>query len=137
MQNNIKEAVENYQCPGCVNGMDTSCYERASLGVKCCKHVAGTLISGIGKIYLGMPIGFNRIGPNEFMNFDIFETFDSGWGYDLWNIPVWKHLTKDGHVLVRGLSPRTNTTFIHIFLENCIDKIECLEISEEDISNMN
>lgn len=48
----------------------------------------------------------------------------------------WKHLSKDGHTFVRGLMPRLNEPFLHIFLENCIDKIDCLEITQEDIDNM-
>ena len=32
--------------------------------------------------------------------------------------------------------PRRNESFIHIFLEKCIDKINCLEISQQDVDEM-
>jgi hypothetical protein len=32
--------------------------------------------------------------------------------------------------------PRKNEPFLHIYLENCLDKIDCLEITEEDINQM-
>ena len=56
--------------------------------------------------------------------------------YNKWNIPTWKHLNEDGHTLVRGISPRTNLPFIDIFLEDCVSKIDCLEISQEEINAM-
>lgn len=135
----FKEAVEKYQCPGCIVGGDISCYESNDLGgIGCGKHMAGTIISHIGTILLGMPIGFCRLGSNTKLKPNIYQKFeDCSWYNGKYNLPVWKYLTKDGHTLVRGLSPRTNSTFIHIFLENCLDKINCLEISEEDIEYMN
>ena len=69
--------------------------------------------------------------------FKDYQEFNSDGGkYDKLNIPVWKHLDKHGNTLVRGLIPRRNEPFLHIFLENCISQIHCLEISNEDIKNM-
>ena len=34
-----------------------------------------------GKIYLGMPKGFNRLGSYGEMKPNIFEKFEDGWGY--------------------------------------------------------
>ncbi len=121
-------------------GNKPSCWEKdANGGIGCGKHYAATYISSIGKILLGLPKGFCRVGnlEGEFRP-TIFETFDSSdWGnYDMWNVPVWKHLTKEGHTLVRGISPRINSPFIHIYLENCLDKINCQEITETTIHNM-
>jgi len=65
----------------------------------------------------------------------IFETFEKGWGYNTFNVPAWKYL-KDGHTFVRGMSPRVNLLFIHVFLEDCMDKIECLEITEKIAEEM-
>ena len=134
----LKLAIEEYQCPGCVAGSDTSCFEPNNDGNGCGKHHAGTMIMpGVGSIFLGMPKGFNRLGFYTGMKPIIYETFESSeWKYDMWNIPVWKHLSKDGHTFVRGIMPRRNEPFLHIFLENCIDKIECTEISRDDIDNM-
>lgn len=138
MEKKIKNAIEEYQCSGCVVGGDVSCFESNSLGgVGCGKHMAGTIISSIGTILLGMPKGFNRLGSASYLKPNIYKTFEeSEWKYDKWNIPTWKYLTKDGHTMVRGLSPRTNSTFIHIYLENCIDKINCLEITQADVDFM-
>ncbi len=136
MEENIKNAVEEYQCPGCVCGSDTECYEEG-ISLSCGKHVTGTRVLGSGIFLLGMPKGFNRIGDNEKLNPKIYKTYESSdWKYDKWNIPIWKHLDKNGNTLVRGISPRINTSFLHIFLEDCRDKIDCLEITQDDIDGM-
>lgn len=146
MEENIKDAIEEYQCSGCISGCDISCFKPDKIGesVACGGHRAGTLISGIGKIFLGMPKGFNRLGVglggDDNLRIDIFETRADGWqeptGYKKWNIPVWKYLNENGHTFVRGLSPRTNRPFLHIYLEDCIDQIDCLEITQEDVDAM-
>jgi len=136
MNKKIKEFVENYQCPGCVCGSDIECFE-ASTGIECSKHAPGTTIyPNIGTIFLGMPTGFNRLGSVKDMKINGFKTLSDGWEYDKFNIPVWKYLDEDGNTIVRGLSPRTNNPFLHIFLENCISKIDCLELTKEDIETM-
>ena len=69
----------------------------------------------------------------------IFNSFEDGnkeWAYDKFNVPIWKHLDEHNNTLVRGISPRINQTFIHIFLENCIDRIDCIEITEKDVQEM-
>jgi hypothetical protein len=132
-----KEAIEEYQCSGCVVGGDTSCYEPSENGgVGCSKHHAGTF-SATGNFYLGLPKGFCRLGEFRKMKPNIFKTFESSsWDYDKWNIPAWKYRSENGHVLVRGLMPRINEPFLHIFLEDCMDKINCLEITQKDIDEM-
>ena len=65
------------------------------------------------------------------------EEFVNSWGkYDKFNMPVWKFKNADGNIIVRGLSPRTNSPFIHIFLYDCFDKINCLEITKKDQEGM-
>ena len=137
MTKTTKSAIEEYQCPGCVVGGDISCFKKGD-SLACSKHLAGTLIRpGVGKVFLGMPAGFNRLGPVEEMKIRIYNSYEeSDWKYDKWNIPVWKHLNKKGHTIVRGITPRTNHPFIHIFLSDCMDEIDCLEITEEDINYM-
>jgi len=132
---NVKELVELYQCPGCVSGGDTSCYEKSD-NLECKKHVCGTVIPGIGHIYLGLPIGFCRKGPFEELKINIFTCPEVGWGYDKLNVPVWKHLDEHGNTLVRGMNPRINCTFIHVFMGDHMDSIDCLEITSLDISEM-
>lgn len=129
-----KSAVEKYQCPGCTRGSNIECYFRSEWGIGCGKHSAGTFLSGVGKILLGMPKGFNRVGPAENMHFNIFMGFEDH--YNEFNVPVWKYRNKKGHILVRGLMPRRNETFIHIYLDDCLDKIKCTEITEQQINDM-
>ncbi len=140
METKFKLAVEEYQCSGCVSGSDISCFKRNDTGgIGCGKHHAGTMSMGIGNIFLGMPKGFNRLGEYRMLKPNIYESFDSedyDWDYNMWNIPVWKYLSKEGHTFVRGVMPRRNEPLIHIFLENCIDRIDCLEITQEDIDEM-
>jgi len=137
MKKEIKKMIEIYQCPGCVCGSDISCYEKSD-GLECEKHVAGTRMSNVGRFFLGMPKGFCRLGACENTKISIFENFEDkpGWDYDKFNIPVWKHLDKYGNTLIRGLCPRTNYPFLHIFMGNCLDKIDCLEITQKDIDGM-
>ena len=139
MEQKIKEAIEEYQCSGCVAGSDITCYNKGHWGSGCSSHVAGTSVSNIGKIFLGMPIGFNRLGPDNDLTIQIYNDFeeqDENWGYDKFNVPVWKFKDDLGNTLIRGLSPRRNQAFIHIILEDCIDNIRCVEITKEDVKEM-
>ncbi len=136
MEEKVKNAVKEYQCSGCVNGPALECYKKGE-GLECEKHCAGTIVGpAVGKIFLGLPIGFNRLGACENTKISIFERLKDGWRYDKFKILVWKHLDKFGNVLVRGLSPRINYPFIHIFLENCMKDIDCVEITKEDMNEM-
>ena len=119
-----KKAVERYQCPGCVDGSDISCYEKGN-ALECKKHCAGTMGFPImGRFFLGMPKGFNRLGACENTKIFIFRSLkESDWTYDKFNIFVWKYLDEHGNTIVRGISPRINSPWIHIFLEDCILKI--------------
>ena len=142
MDKKVSVAVERYQCSGCISGSNTSCFkENVGGGIGCGKHLAGTMITGIGSVFLGLPKGFNRLGHLDNMKPTIFKSFkeftETGWKeYNNFNRPVWKHLDKHGNTLVRGLMPRRNEPFLHIFLENCISQIHCLEISQDDINDM-
>jgi hypothetical protein len=138
METLFKKAIEEYQCSGCVSGCDITCFTpNPNGGIGCGNHTAGTIISSIGKVFLGMPIGFNRLGESTKLKPCIYETFESSaWKYDMWNIPVWKYLSKEGHTFVRGMMPRRNEPFIHIYLEDCIDKIDCFEILQDDVNGM-
>jgi hypothetical protein len=147
MEKVIKDAIESYQCPGCSFGSDIKCdkFKQYSQGIGCGEHQAGTTITMEGKIFLGMPKGFCRtgvtLGDKVYSKIIIFKKFEDYWntktqGYDKWNIPIWKHLDKNSNTLVRFISPRLNQTHIHVFLENCIDKINCFEVDQEMIDFM-
>lgn len=131
----IKAAVEFYQCPGCVHGSNTECYEM-EFSAACAKHTAGTVVPFIGTIFLGMPIGFNRLGPSTTMKINIFREFKDGWKYDLLNVPIWKYLDDHGNTIVRGMSPRVNVSWIHIFLTDCLQAINCLEVTRQELAEM-
>lgn len=138
MNEEIKKMVETYQCPGCVCGSDASCYKKGD-GLECKAHVTGTqMMPCIGRIFLGLPKGFCQLGACENTKISIFFSFEDkpGWDYDKLNIPVWKHLDKNGNTLVRGLCPRINYPFLHIFMGDCREKINCLGITQLDIDEM-
>jgi hypothetical protein len=133
MEEKIKNAIEQYQCSGCMNGGDISCFQSYGAGAGCGKHYTGTIIIPIGKIFPGMPKGFNRLGSYANMKPRIYEQWKAEDDhYNTWNVPVWKYLDPEtNYTFIRGICPRTTQPFIDIFLENCMDKINCLEITEE------
>lgn len=136
MEDYQKKAIEEYQCPGCVTGSDVSCFKKGRY-LECGEHCPGTrIMSGVGLIFLGMPKGFNRLGPCEDIRVQIFKDIDHSWGYNNLNIPVWKYLDKNGNTIVRGLSPRINMPFIHIYLCDAIKDIDCYELKESDLDDM-
>ncbi len=124
MNNELSEQeqmVEEFQCPGCVSGNRVNCgnYESCDFGdgAYCQSHVPGTTIYPIGRVFLGMPKGFNRLGPidrdmmpaaivlfTERLNVDFYDDF---------NVPVWA-MEKDGYLFVRVFSPRNNLPRIDV-----------------------
>jgi len=129
------KAVQEYQCCGCMCEGYPKCYKRTDTkDFSCEKHIIGTMTNYCGKILLGLPKGFNRTGKE--LEISIFKTFKEGWGFTKFNVPVWKYLDTNGNTLVRGIKPRINIPFLHIYLEDCLDKIECIEIMNNDIENM-
>ena len=141
MKDNIKKAIKEYQCSGCINGYDpveSDCFKPRDTGCGCGAHRAGTFMLAVGKLFLGMPKGFNRLGKDNDMHPYIFDDFKNqyGEGYDKFNVPVWKYLDKFGNTIVRGLQPRLNLPFLHIHLGNHMDEIDCVEITNDDIKNM-
>lgn len=142
----IKEAIQEYQCSGCVSGSDLECgmFQQDNTAGECNNHSAAIYATGMGKLLLGMPCGFNRIGVgtgdmvySEIKIFASFAVFVNLWnGYGKFNIPVWKYLDNHDNTLVRGLMPRVNIPFIHVILGDNIDKIDCLEITNTDIQEM-
>jgi len=129
MNEQAKNAVETYQCPGCVCGNDISCYKNEKVvGIGCSSHVAGTIIFPIGKIALGMPKGFNRVKDGTLVN--ILQSTDD-FKYNNLNVPVWKRLDENGNTLIRGLSPRIDSSFLHVILGDNMDKFDCFEVDDE------
>lgn len=136
-KNNNEKAIKEYQCSGCVGGPFPECYKtEAKYSITCRGHVAGTGVSYIGRIFLGMPKGFNRLGRAEHTELYIHEKMDEEVRFDKFNVPVWKYLDKNGNTLVRGLRPRINDPFVAVILGNHLDEIDCREITQDDIDAM-
>jgi len=136
----IPMEIQNYQCSGCIKSRE-GCYSgKNETNIACNNHRSGTMASGIGKLLLGLPTGFNRMGIFDDMEINIYQSFDDmdkEWGFNMFNVPVWKYLdNKEGVVFIRGISPRVNKPFIHIVLESCINKINCLEITKQEMEMM-
>ena len=138
MEDKVQNAIESYQCAGCTNGGNIDCFQPNYYGgVGCGKHSAGTIVFNLGKMFLGLPKGFCRLGFMTDLIPHIYNSFDESEGmYDMFNIPVWKYLNPQGHTLVRGLMPRLNEPFLHIYLEDCRNEISCLEITDFEIAEM-
>lgn len=134
----VNKHVKNYQCIGCVNDPNSGCYEQNNEkeNIACARHRPSTFMSGVGKLLLGLPKGFCRLGEcttpvNIFKSYADIEDLNL-----MFNIHCWKHLTEDGHTLIRGFTPRKNEPYLFIILEDCLSKINCLEITAEDIEGM-
>jgi len=135
---NYIEAIENYQCPGCVSGSNTKCGQFENK-MGCNRHCPGTAILGVGHILLGMPRGFNKIRENK-VRIYIFNTFDelssSFENFNFLNMPIWKFKDKFNNTLIRIFMPRISTSCIAVVLEDCIDKIECFEITDNELKEI-
>lgn len=131
--------IEKYQCPGCIVCSDNKCFKKGD-NLECGRHVPGTIIIGIGILFLGLPKGFCRLGVStpEKYKISIFKNLESVWGqgYDKFNIPVWKHLDEHGNTLIRGLTPRNNQPFLHVIIGDYIDQIDCYEVTKKDLTEM-
>jgi len=141
----VLEAIKKYQVIGCVSDFDETNFKQDGVGYEWSEHHPGTIVFPYpGLIFLGMPKGFNHLGcmqgNKEYLKIIIFESykhFKNTYGeYNKFNISCWKYKNKEGHTFVRGLSPRVNYPFLHIILENCLNKINCLEITEQDLESM-
>ena len=135
----IRKAVEEYQCPGCIYGDDfESCYQKDSIaGVGCGRHCPGTILSGVGPLFLGLPRGFNRLGDSSFRPCIFLSQNDQEeeLPFYTYNIPVWKYQDKET-IFVRIYQPRLNRGWVYIILDGDINKINCLQLTKEDIEWM-
>lgn len=123
------EMIKEFQCPGCgCGGPDPKECSAFTLqedtwinGAKwsiCQEQSPGTVIAGLGPIYLGMPKGFSRMGHTQnFLNTDESPTriylFEDMPTYDKFNIATWA-MIKNGYLFVRVYSPRVNLTYTHV-----------------------
>lgn len=138
-----KEAIKTYQCPGCVNGPDVdSCPSAALTKRGCTNHVPGTIVSNAGTIALGLPNGFNRSGPAPAWMVEVFSSYSEMVRQrpnlqTKFSVPVWMHVDQHGNTIIRWFSPRTNTGWSNVVLEDLRDKLRnTIEITAEDIKQM-
>lgn len=126
-----RKMIEAFQCSGCTSGHDTYCcrckvkrfsnqYEGIFDSFYCENHSAGTLLSGTGKVALGLPKGFNKVGAlSNCLNYDKISTnircylsFPVKF-YNYLNIPVWAR-ELDGYLFVRTYCPRINVGYVDV-----------------------
>jgi len=162
MTDEQKAMIEKFQCLGCTCGYRTDeCdqfdFTNMQTGCWCLGHSAGTFMSGAGKIALGLPKGFNRVGTiktgfetesdrNARRSTNIrlmteppkVEQNEDGEGksyYDEFNVPVWA-MEEDGYLFVRVMCPRINYTYVDVikggkFSDICPNAIDVGEFHDE------
>jgi hypothetical protein len=118
----IIDMVRKFQCSGCLHGHEPeSCTEynlnNDGFGSDCDNHRAATFVSGIGRLALGLPKGFNRYGAGPgvepLVKMRIRLHVDGPPPWDKFNVPVWK-MVKDGMLFVRTYVPRINACFVDV-----------------------
>ena len=140
----MNKLVRKYQCPGCAAGPNKDCYKKANDTATCVNHTVGTFFTkaglGITHILLGLPNGFSRTGDNETPIFLFRKWKDCLWFSDstIYNIPVWYHVNKAGHTLIRTYLPRTNKGYTLVIGEDVSRKLpwSCRVITQEMIDKM-
>ena len=136
----MKKLIEIYQCPGCINGPDPSSCEGFKQGeTGCLGHQCGTMGFGTGRIFLGLPKGFNRVGTSKDVTFCIYENPEEALDPSkaTFNIVVWKHLDENGNTLIRVYSPRVNYGCAMVIRGDHLDKFPAaLLITDEIIGSM-
>lgn len=121
------DMIEEFQCPGCVCGNNTSdCrafkpYDdmSAPFSFCCTAHVPGTTAFPGGKMCLGLPKGFNKTGNQRWEDYTpsfyvrLFDSPEKHPEWDVFNVPVWAK-EENGYLFVRTFCPRTNRSFVDV-----------------------
>jgi hypothetical protein len=118
--------ISTYQCPGCMLGsapaQKCSAFKPVDAGghVQCMSHVTGTSSLGGGRMALGLPKGFNKVGARlddpfagkQTTNIRIWpKGSDPGW--NKLNVPIWA-MEHEGNLFVRTYCPRVNVGYVDI-----------------------
>lgn len=113
---NNEALVEKFLCPGCTCGSDSKCGSYNPVAVDgnlmCGGHCPGTLVVPGGKIALGLPKGFNKVGQAEKSNIRLWSVGTKP-DWDRLNVPVWA-MEKDGFLFVRTYCPRINVGWVDV-----------------------
>ena len=125
--------IKELQCSGCMCGVypgKCKVYELEEDNFfRCTGWVPGTIMAGVGKIALGLPRGFNRIGAVDLkiMNyyFRLYESPEKRPEYDRFNIPVWAMEYKadngENYLVIRCVSPRNNWHYVDVIKDGKIE----------------
>lgn len=129
------EMIDNFQCPGCIHGTDTSDCEQYKLFedsngsakmFHCKNWRPSTFFSNVGRIALGLPKGFTRTGMVEFGDkpftyLRLYENPETATKYDRFNIPVWA-MEREGYLFVRCYCPRNNWLFVDVIKDGKLEQ---------------
>ena len=129
MTNSIHPACKKYICQDCIwaNCAFTP-NEEKSLG--CYAQLRPRNL----ELYKdeSMPKGFRNYGSNRHFKILIFEHyFDFPMNNLGLDIPIWKARLDDDYTIIKIFQPRISNTFHVIYLENCLNSINCKEITPE------
>lgn len=138
-EHQLLKVVNDYQCPGCSVGcgVEDGCYQKDENHLACKEHSAGTIIAGIGYFNLGLPKGFNRLGPIDKRiqrtNIRIHENLPK---YNAFNVPLWA-LEHEGNLLIVVALPRLHQFWIDIVPGKNISDLPSTvqDVSKLDLSN--
>lgn len=148
--------VETFQCPGCTCGYKATkqeaergkctfpipsdglneCFVPCTETLSCKTHSAGTFLGGVGNINLGLPKGFNRLGPIDksiqSSNIRLQYKIPS---YDSFNIPLWA-LEEDGYLFVVVALPRLQQFWVDVVPNGKISDLpeNVVDVSKLDLS---
>ena len=119
------DMISDFQCLGCMLGSDPSDCESFKFDAeeapplnffRCSAHCPGTIFMPGGRIYLGMPKGFNKVGalPTEGTSNTIRLWLKNNVPvWDKLNIPVWA-MEHNGFLFVRTYMPRINEGWVDV-----------------------
>jgi len=134
----MKNMVEKFLCPGCVNGSSTECGMFSIEEQRCKNHVAGTIVFW-RKIILGMPKGFNISENTKVLLYKSQEEQEKNFVFDIFNLPVWVY-KEENYLFVKVLSPRVNKVYIMVIENGDIEKIKIengargIDVNVEDLN---
>lgn len=125
--------IEEFHCPGCVCGSNLKCGAfkfRTEIApyawFRCDAQAPGTRVFLGGLSHLGMPKGFNKVGPREdgeSTNVRLaLDAPPTNTAWDKLNVAVWA-MVKDGFLFVRTFVPRRNFGMIDVIRDGKLSDV--------------
>ena len=135
--NNCPPMVQKYQCQYCSHKNYVDCFEsvESTWDNRCVNFCIDQLFdidirAFLGLHYLDNPSVFNAI------KMKIFYCPNAGILRHKYKNPLWKYLDKHGNTLVKGIRIDCNKIFFYIFYGDVMDKIDCAEITQNEIDDL-